>query len=95
MSDINTLQGQMQTLLATLKRNGSNRTGGCDMRRSDSRPFPPPIPQGERNRRIDAGMCERCGRYKTMRKAGMHAARTENVQSNHDPTDPISEPENY
>ncbi|KAI0994390.1 hypothetical protein K3495_g13792 [Podosphaera aphanis] len=61
MSDINTLQGQMQTLLATLKGNGSNRTGGSDMRRSDSRPFPPPIPQGERNRRIDAGVCERCG----------------------------------
>ncbi|KAI0991891.1 hypothetical protein K3495_g16296 [Podosphaera aphanis] len=64
MLDINSLQSQLQShtesILAVLK--GGDVGASINRRKNESRPFPPDVPRGERNRRIDSNRCERCNK---------------------------------
>lgn len=62
MGGINALQTQMQSLLAAFKSTQGKRDSRNKEYRTDNRPFPPDLPQPERNRRVEQGQCERCGR---------------------------------
>lgn len=65
MSGVNCIQTQLQeqtqAILAALRSVDSRPPSGKS-RNNDTRPHPPPISQVERNRRIDASQCERCGK---------------------------------
>lgn len=65
MSGVNNIQSQLQEqtqlILAALK-SVDSRVPINKSRYTDTRPHPPPLSQAERNRRIDANQCERCGK---------------------------------
>ncbi|KHJ30503.1 hypothetical protein EV44_g3310 [Erysiphe necator] len=60
MGDINTLQTQMQSLVAAIS--NLNIHNNPNNRKTEHRPYPPECSQAERNRRVTNGCCERCGK---------------------------------